>query len=435
MTITCGTDFSDHGTQAAEIAAALARKLGVPLKLVRVLDDLGAELAAAEGSDRIHDSERARLDALAGRLRAAHAIDVEAVAVPGVAADKLVEVASLARSTLLVVGALGRERRARWLLGSVAERVAQASPVPVLVIRDAAPFAAWARGERPLRVVVGVEPTANCRAALRWATNLTRFGACELLVTQVVWPVEQHQRLGVPLPTPLDHLRPEVEEVVLRDLQRWAGEVPAPCSFVVRAGWGRVGSHLTQLADEATADLIVTGTHQRAGLARLWQGSVSRGVLHEASMSVACVPPGSVVEDVVATPRFRRILAPTDFSPLANRAIQTAYGLAGRGGQVHLLHVVERGAGGEGPSIEDRLRALVPTSAAEQDITTTFEVAAGGSVGPAIAQAAARQGVDAICMATHGRSGVGRLVLGSQAQDVLGRSRHPVVLVPPERDE
>jgi nucleotide-binding universal stress UspA family protein len=36
-------------------------------------------------------------------------------------------------------------------------------------------------------------------------------------------------------------------------------------------------------------------------------------------------------------------------------------------------------------------------------------------------------------MATHGRSGVSRVLLGSQAEQVVQRSRQPVILVPPER--
>ena len=38
------------------------------------------------------------------------------------------------------------------------------------------------------------------------------------------------------------------------------------------------------------ADLVAVGTHQRRGLGRWWYGSVSQGVLHTASMNVACVP-------------------------------------------------------------------------------------------------------------------------------------------------
>ena len=48
----------------------------------------------------------------------------------------------------------------------VAERTAESAPVPTLVVRDAAPFEAWARGERALKVFVGVDFSASCAAAL-----------------------------------------------------------------------------------------------------------------------------------------------------------------------------------------------------------------------------------------------------------------------------
>lgn len=97
--------------------------------------------------------------------------------------------------------------------------------------------------------------------------------------------------MGVYSPMPLDRLRPELAQVLLRDLEQWAGEQPRPeTSFIVKPGWGRVDRHLTLLAAESKVDLLVVGTHQRALIARLWQGSVSRGVLHAAAMSVACVP-------------------------------------------------------------------------------------------------------------------------------------------------
>jgi len=87
-----------------------------------------------------------------------------------------------------------------------------------------------------------------------------------------------------------------VQAALRKRLDALAGELGTLFSidvepFVVRPGWGRVDSHLTQLAAEAEVDLLVVGTHKRAGIARLWQGAVSRGVLHGASMSVACIPP------------------------------------------------------------------------------------------------------------------------------------------------
>jgi nucleotide-binding universal stress UspA family protein len=122
-----------------------------------------------------------------------------------------------------------------------------------------------------------------------------------------------------------------------------------------QGGW-RCGRH-------RQAALLVVGTHQRAGIARLWQGSVSRGVLHAAAMSVACVPRGDAVGDERESPTFHRVLVPTDFSPLANRAIPVAYGLVPCGGVVHLLHVVTRHPGADHPDPQERLRALIPPAA------------------------------------------------------------------------
>jgi nucleotide-binding universal stress UspA family protein len=202
----------------------------------------------------------------------------------------------------------------------------------------------------------------------------------------------------------------------------------------VSPGWGRVDTHLTLLAAESKVDLLVVGTHQRAGAARLWQGSVSRGVLHEALGNVACVPRGEAEAGVDGLPTFRRVLVPTDFSALASRAIPIGYGLLASGGVVHLLHVITRKAGEEDGDPTERLRALIPLGASARGIATEIEIVCEEDAGTAIWHAAGRLGVDAICMATHGRSGVSRVVLGSQAQEVVQRARQPVILVPPERD-
>jgi nucleotide-binding universal stress UspA family protein len=128
------------------------------------------------------------------------------------------------------------------------------------------------------------------------------------------------------------------------------------------------------------------------------------------------------------------VLIPTDFSPFANRAIPVGYGIVALGGIVHLLHVVTRKPGEDDPYITDRLRALIPKAAVTRDVLTEIEVIQDENAWEGIWHAAGRLGVDAICMATHGRSGISRVVLGSQAQEVVLHVRQPVVLVPPERE-
>ena len=434
--IVSGTDFSENAAQAALAAAALARRFKEPLKLVHVISDLGAELAIANNQTAPYDRLSQQLRDQATDLGKRFGIDVEAIAVPGFVCDKLIEIAKAHQARLIVVSALGEKKQRQWLLGSTAERVAQASPIPVLIVRDSANIQAWANGDSGLRAMVGVEVGSTSKAALSWAANLRTFVPCELIVAHVAWPVGEHVRLGIPSPMPLDSLRPEIREVLMRDLREWAGDVPGggETAFTISPGWGRVDTHLTALAAEAKADLLVVGTHKRSMSARLWQGSVSRGVLHHASCNVVCVPRGASAENQDVVPTFRRVLISTDFSTLANRAIPVGYGLVAPGGIVHLLHVVTRKPGEDDLNAADRLRALVPKGAAEKGIVTEVQVLQEENAWSGIWHAAERLGVDAICMAAHGRSGVTEAVFGSQAREVLHRAHQPVILVPPERE-
>lgn len=436
MTIVSGTDFSENATQAAMAAASLAKRLRLPLKLVHIIDELGAELPIAGDQSGIYDPLRQRLRDQAMEIGARYGIDVEPIAEPGFAYEKLIELAVAHRAHMIVVSPLGERKQHRWLLGSVAERVAQMSPIPVLIVRDGAAIEAWANGDAVLRAMVGVEIGSTSKAALRWASDLRAMGRSNLIVAHVAWPLGEYLRLGIPGPIPLDSLRPELRELLIRDLRAWAGDVPGigEATFNVTSGLGRIDTQLTALAAEAQADLLVVGTHQRAGSARLWQGSVSRGVLHNASCNVVCVPRSGMDKDEDVIPTFRRVLVPTDFSTLANRAISVGYGMVTPGGIVHLLHVVTKKAGEDDLNVKDRLRALIPKGAAAKGVVTEVEIMQEENAWSGIWHAAGRLGVDAICMATHGRSGVPRVVLGSQAQEVLHRARQPVILVPPERE-
>ena len=269
--IVCGIDFSDCSAHATRAAAAIAERLGRPLTLVH---SGGAEA-------------RARLEAEAAAL----GVPAQVELVSGSPDQGVLSVATRLDSNLIIVGSLGSRKQGRWRLGSVAERIAQASKCPVLVVRDGAGFEAWARQERPLRILVAVELTPVSQGALAFAESLRAIGACDTTVVQIAWPAEEQKRAGIPGPVPLDRLRPELEEKLLAELRQWAGGVDA--QHLVKPGWGRVDVHVTKLADELKADLIVVGTNQRAGIALIWQGSVSRGILAEAHVSVACVPLGS----------------------------------------------------------------------------------------------------------------------------------------------
>ena len=55
----------------------------------------------------------------------------------------------------------------------------------------------------------------------------------------------------------------------------------------------------------------------------------------------------------------------------------------------------------------------------------------GGKPHEFIVQVAKDKGIDLICMGTHGRSGLKRMLMGSVAQNVIGHAPCPVLVVPP----
>lgn len=140
------------------------------------------------------------------------------------------------------------------------------------------------------------------------------------------------------------------------------------------------------------------------------------------------------------TRNFTTIMVPTDFSYASDAALGYARMLAVRfGASLHLLHVVdEPGSWSEVyaaiPDIRDRLRAdagrrlEAMAACLPPPLQATSAVACGSPV-PTIVKVAEAKGADLIVMGTHGRRGVGHLLLGSVAERVVRLAPCPVLTV------
>jgi nucleotide-binding universal stress UspA family protein len=417
--IICGTDLSPASEPAAKCAAAVAKQREQDLLLVTVLtrDD-----AASRGAAEL------QLEGDAKQLRHDFGVSVETLVVHGQVDEKLLELARGSDVELVVVAAKGGSARSRRL-GSIPERLCQAGTVPVLIARNADGVEAWSRGTRPLRVLLGSGLGDASRRALDVVGSWPQLS---LTIAHIAWPFGEHYRLGVNGPMPLDHLRPEVHHQLLGDLGRWANQTPTAASvkLSVTPGWGRIDSHLAQLASEKEADLLVVGSHHRNLAERIWQGSISRNAIHEADCNVLCVPERAT--PVVAAPTPRVVVIATDFSRLADRALPVGYSLLERGSTVHLVHVL--GAEGVEGAATTLLQERIPRDAEARGLTTVLHVLKSATPWRAIWQYAGRVNADLICMATRSRDAASTLVLGSQAHELLHHSRIPVVLVPPDRE-
>nr|HEX4318256.1 universal stress protein [Kofleriaceae bacterium] len=425
MSIVCGTDLSAASAGALEVARALAAQRGDrDVILVHVID-------SPDGSapSDLMAAARAGLDAQAA---VPGTVAVRTELVVGSPDEALVGFAETDGSDLVVIAA--RSTGGSLLrLGSTAERVIQRTHVPVLVIREAAPWLAWANGERPLKVMIGIDDSATSDMAIQWTQQLRRRGPVDVVLGAIYYPDETAERYGLPPCGPVD-LDPELEKLLARDLLKRFGETAGigiddrqddTAIARPRRGLGRIGDHLVELAREDKVDAIVVGTSQKTGLNRL--GSVSSIIVHDAPESVICVPPNAVVA-TAAVPSLRSVLVATDLSAFANRAVPYAFTLAPSIGAVHLVHVIKDDAEAEAAELAKALRALVPTGATQ---TVQTHVVRGDDAAAAIAQIGARLGVDVICVASHGRSGISRALVGSVADRLLRVTRLPVLVLRP----
>ncbi len=452
--VICGTDFSVHAAEAANVAAAIARRVNEELVLVHV-EQHGVGASHPEVFSAMLERTRELLGNEAGRLRKADATVKDEI-LSGSPYEALVKVATASNAQLIVVASIGHIALGRLLVGSVAERTAETSPVPTLVVRRGDALAAWARGERRLKVVVGCDFTTSADAALRWLHEWQAIGPCEITVAHVDWPPADLERLGLHGPISLTENHPEVARVLQRDLKEKVAAVFGEQSVALRIlpGWGRSDAHLIELAQQEQADLLVVGTHQRQGLNRFWLGSVSRSVLHHAPMSVAVVPlPGPGGETPGRIPEINRVLVSTDFSGWGNHAVPYACSTLRRGGCARLIHVIPPWEL-PGPLVphyqpkrltakqhkqlaadsRERLRSLIPSEAELRGIITEVEVVEHRDIAKAICQEAERFGADLICIGSRGCSGLSKAVLGSVAQKVVKQSSRPVLVVrPPKR--
>ena len=419
MSIICGTDLSQASSGALEVARALAAQRGDrEVVLVHVVDD-------DPGDDAVLAGLRTQLDAQA---RTTDGPAVRAELVIGPPDQTLVGLAETEGADLIVIAAHSHRDRSASRLGTTAAKVIARTHVPVIVVRDPVPWLAFARGERPLKVLLGIDDSATCDLGVQWTLALGKRGPIDVVLGAIYYPDDAAAYYGLPARA-LVEADPEIERLMQRDLiRRFAGSAASASPTITaraRRGLGRIGDHMIELADEEHVDAIVVGTGQKTGLGRL--GSVSSVIVEDARQSVVCVPPQAVVV-TQTVPVLAQALVATDLSQFANRAVPYAFALTQPGGEVHLVHVIKEDAELDEAELHRQLQALAPAGATQ---TLRAHIVRGDEPATTIAQCAARFGVDVICIASHGRSGITRALVGSVADRLLRVTRLPVLVLRP----
>jgi nucleotide-binding universal stress UspA family protein len=144
--------------------------------------------------------------------------------------------------------------------------------------------------------------------------------------------------------------------------------------------------------------------------------------------------------------QISRILAPTDFSRHADVSVKYACGLAERfSSELHLLHVLAEVVLPVGPDpslvatmppefyttseeqTREALQQLIP-SGWPQPASVKVDVRWGDAVEEIVSYASGHH-IDLIVIATHGRSGLSHVLLGSVAERIIRESPCPVLTI------
>jgi nucleotide-binding universal stress UspA family protein len=301
----------------------------------------------------------------------------------------------------------------------------------------AGPGTAW---RCPRRILVPLDFSENARHGLAYACAFAERLKASLAVVNVVEPIAFGAEGGI-----LPACVPEQTEVAVKT----AGEIArehacrisaGPIDSIVRTGSPPL--EVCEAARESEADLIVMSTHGYTGWKHVLFGGITDGVVRHAPCPVLVVrsmaPPAAAARSS-AGHELRRLLVPVDFSEHAEAGVRYAAGLAAEcGAKVSLVHVLDAadydsmafsgGAGAEmSADASARLHSLMERLVLEAHRGVVY--VRRGVPFAQITMVADLHEADLVVLTTHGRSGLGYLLMGSTAEKILHHVSSPALIL------
>ncbi len=302
----------------------------------------------------------------------------------------------------------------------------------------------------PITILVPTDGSATSNRALLHALTLAGDEA-EITLLHVIERAEPIRDLWGHVEETGDERTHALLAEAKRDLDALRDATPLPSGVhvtdLVQAG--DPADHIGQVAAEIGADIIVMGSRGRGAAGRVTYGSVSDAVSRSPGPPLMVAHTGGDDATASAPVPVRRLVVPLDGSEVSQRALPVAVAIARRQAVPVVLMMsvdvpqvtasafgLEPGAGLAVPGLDDELdtgareilaagRATVTGAGIAPDRVTT-EVSRGNAA--AAIEALTGPG-DLIVMASRGRGGIGRLLLGSVAERLTRHARCPVLLV------
>jgi nucleotide-binding universal stress UspA family protein len=292
-------DFSPESLKTLRYAKLLSKRFGAELHLVHVVTPPVASLPRHASwltfSKEVAANARKRLAELAAESSLPARPKPYSVRM-GKIADEINEVARVRNVGLIAIATRGYTGLKHAFLGSTTEQVVRNAPCPVLVVREKKAASAKERARRgrtPLqfrKILVPVDFSENSRLGLEYGMRFAREFRASLVVFHSVFVTsyvlgDEYTAREVPnlIAIQQDYAKEEMEK--LREEVSGNGcEIETEIAF---------GSPVEQISDYVTkqdVDLIVTSTHGRSGLSRVFIGSTAERIVRHAPCPVLVVP-------------------------------------------------------------------------------------------------------------------------------------------------
>jgi nucleotide-binding universal stress UspA family protein len=304
-------------------------------------------------------------------------------------------------------------------------------------------------------ILVPLDGSPFAEQAIPLAVNIARRAGGCVTLARVHVPLAPAFAHGMP---PFDYelergAREQAWHYVEALARQYAGPSATVCPLSLE---GPVAESLCNCTQESHTDLVVVSTHGRGPMARFWLGSVADELVRKLTVPVLAFRPHEEAEPR-RSPKLHHILIPLDGSELAESILEPAIALGSSadaeytllrvlapptaasagvpelGGAFidhELLRRLQQLEENERREAEQYLRATA-TRLSARALNVDTRLVTGDPAALTILAQARELEADAIALASHGRGGLARLLLGSVADKVLRGATMPVLLCHP----
>lgn len=278
-------------------------------------------------------------------------------------------------------------------------------------------------------------------SVVAYGITLAREFNAKLIVCHIVdFPVVS--MYGEAVSGPIEHQN-RFMDYARNEISRLIGDAPIDSQAIVTLG--NTIEEISRLVAEFRADLVITATHGRSGLKRLFLGSVTERLMRILHCPLLILP--GTDGDAAPAPKkfpFKRILVGCDFSSDSDLAFQVSLSMAQEfQSELHMVHVVEpsdykelfKMPAEQGEKfkqdlydmIKGRLKTMVPEEALHW-LTLRTHLLVGKPYEELIRYAEIND-MDLIALGIRGQGMVEELLVGSTTDRVIRRAPCPVLSI------